>query len=570
MRTLNRFLAAALLSLLFSSLLLSQAENVPTIHPIYTFLKRMEVRSIIDHYHDAILPLSRKEIGEFLKEIGKKSDQLTEAEQSYLTDFTSEFQYDVTGSAEGLHSLIDPSEESSGASPGGIFAQREKFLYLYADTNLTFFVNGLLAFDARRITGDNLGNEHAEFVQLGGRLRGTIYRRLGFYLQGTNAQFYGSRELLFRDRVINQAYTLRVADAKNFDFAEGYVRYDGGIVSAQLGRERLLWGNGYDQQMVISDNARIFDFIRADAQYKSLKYTFMHGWLIGSRSQIVFTLPSDTSARFSEPLNADKYIAAHRLEFSFPHLFDIGGQEMVIYGNRAPDLAYLNPVTMIESAQRSRDERDNVLWAFDIQTHFLPGLELTGMILFDDIHFSEFFKPRWYNRYGYQAGMMLTDPLMIPNTSIMIEWTRIEPYVFAHDRSRDGNYGSLGAILGPRIGPNADSWFFRADYLPMRNLFLSVRVLLQRNGKNVVDSAGRLIKNVGGDFLQGHRPSDPLDKVFLDGILVKTRRVDLIATYEIVNQLWLDAWYLYESANNTSLGIVDINHTFGARIRMEL
>jgi hypothetical protein len=243
---------------------------------------------------------------------------------------------------------------------------------------------------------------------------------------------------------------------------------------------------------------------------------------------------------------------------------------MVIYGNRAPDLAYLNPVTMIESAQRSRDERDNVLWAFDIQTHFLPGLELTGMILFDDIHFSEFFKPRWYNRYGYQAGMMLTDPLMIPNTSIMIEWTRIEPYVFAHDRSRDGNYGSLGAILGPRIGPNADSWFFRADYLPTRNLFLSVRVLLQRNGENVVDSAGRLIKNVGGDFLQGHRPSDPLDKVFLDGILVKTRRVDLTATYEIVNQMWLDAWYLYESTNNTSLGIMDINHTFGARIRMEL
>ncbi len=554
----------------FSALpLLGQAENVPATHPVYDFLKRMEVKGIIDHYHDAILPLSRREVGEFLDRIKAKADRLTDAEQGFLAYYLSQFQFDRTGSTEGFHSLIDSPDSSFGQSVGQIFTNREKYLYMYTDTSVTFFVNGLLTVDGRGITGDALGSQNTEFVQFGGRIRGTIYNRLGYYLQATNAQFKGSRDLLFRDRVISQAYTLGVTDTKSFDFAEGYVRYDGGIVSAEIGRERLLWGNGYDQKMIVSDNVRVFDCIRMDAQYKSLKYTFMHGWLLGTRSYLTFTLPSDTSAKFTEPLNADKYIAAHRLEFSFPHLFDIGGQEMVIYSNRAPDLAYLNPVTLIESAQRSRDERDNVLWAFDIQTHFVSGLELTGTLLLDDIHFSEFFKPYWYNRYGYQAGMMLTDPLMIHNTSVMVEWTRIEPYVFSHGRSRDDNYGSLGAVLGPRIGPNADSWFFRVDYLPKWNLSFSVRVLLQRNGENVVDSTGHLIKNVGGDFLQPHRDSDPLEKIFLDGIRVNSRRVDVLASYEVVRQIWFDAWYLYESVETPSAGTSDINHTFGVRVRTE-
>jgi hypothetical protein len=546
-----------------------QVENVPINHPVYIFLKRMEVKGIIERYHDAILPISRREVGKFLKDIQQQSLRLSESETGYLTDFLSEFQFDIDGTTKGFSSLIDSPEPSSGAPPGGLLSNREKYLYLYSDSSLSFFVNGLLTFDARRIRGDALGSEHTEFIQFGGRIRGTMYDRLGYYLQGTNAQFWGSRELLERDRIISQTHALYTTDAQNFDMSEGYVRYDGGIVSAQLGTERVLWGNGYDQQMVLSDNVRPFPFVRADAQYKALKYTFLHGWLLGTRSGLVFTLPSDTSAKFLEPLTADKYFVGHRIEFSFPRLFDVGFQEMLIYSNRSPDLAYLNPLIVIESAQRARDERDNTFWVFDMQTHFLPGAEFTGTLLFDDLHFGEFFKPRWYNRYGYQLGAMFTDLPGVPNTNLMIEWTRIEPYVFAHDRSRDDNYSSGGSILGPRIGPNSDSWFVRADYLPARNLFLSLRVTLERHGANIVDASGHLLKNVGGDFLQPHRPDDPTDRIFLDGILMKTRRLQALATYEIVNQMWLEGWYEFESIKNETDGSLDENQTFGIRLRTE-
>jgi hypothetical protein len=266
---------------------------------------------------------------------------------------------------------------------------------------------------------------------------------------------------------------------------------------------------------------------------------------------------------------ADKYFAAHRIEFSFRGLFDIGGQEMVIYSNRSPDLAYLNPVTLIESAQRSREERDNVFWAFDIQTHFLKNLELHGTFLLDDLNFPDLFTDVWTDRHAVQVGILYADPVGIRNTNLIVEYTRVKPYVFSHSRSRDDDYTSLGASLGPSIGPNADEWFFRVDCLPLRNLSISARVTLVRHGENVYDATGRLLRNVGGDILQPHREIDPERSPFLDGILKKTRRLNLIVSYEFVNQMWLDALVESESVKNTSTDSKQENTTTVLRIRTE-
>jgi hypothetical protein len=546
-----------------------QVENVPATHPVYLFLERMETRHIIEGYHDAVLPISRSEVSSFLKTIHDHAEELTGAEREYLSTYLSEFQYEVTGELYGFGALIGSETPADTLGTWDLFENREKFLYLLADSNVALFFNGLLTLDVRSRGGDELDGEDAEFIQFGGRFRGTVYNRLGYYLQGTNAQFWGSRSLLRRDPLIRHAHTINVLDTQNFDFVEGYVRYANDIFSAQVGRERVLWGLGADQQMVASANVPVYDFIRADAQYKSLRYTFIHAWILGTSGTVRFSIPSDTSTVFNEPVNADKYFAAHRLGLTFPKVVDVGFQEVVVYGNRGVDLAYLNPVTLIESVQRSRGERDNVLWVVDLETHFLRGMQLSGTFLFDDIHFGEFFEPRWYNRYAYQGSLLLTDPLFVPNTNLIVEYTRVEPFTFSHNRSREATFSSGGSILGPRIGPNADAWYFRIDWLPAWNVGISLRTSFERSGENVYD-AGILAKNVGGDILVPHRPTDPENRVFLDGILMKRNTVEALASYEFVNQLWLDGWYLFESMKDGGTGTTTRNHTFGARLRTEL
>jgi hypothetical protein len=569
-RLLKGLLFALLLHSSLWTVLFAQAENVPVYHPVYIFLKRMEVRGIIEKYHDAVLPLGRKEVGRFLVEIKSSSSKLTDAEHGFLEKYMREFQFDITGSLEGFHSLINSEFPVESDGPGQVFADREKFLYALSDSNLSFFANGLLTVDGRGVFGDALGNRNTEFVQFGGRFRGTILNHLGFSLQGTNAQFWGSREVLFRDPVISQSFALGTTNAHNFDFVEGYARYDAGIVTAQVGRERVLWGAGYDQKMIASENVRVYDFIRADAKYKSLKYTFLHAWILGRRDNLLFTLPNDPGSTYVEPVVADKYFAAHRIELSLRRLFDVGFQEMAIYSNRAPDLAYLNPITLIESAQRSREERDNVLWAFDMQTRFLDDLEFSGTFVLDDFNIPDLGTDIWSNRFSYQAGMYYANPFSIRNANLMLEYTRVEPFVYSHNRSRENDYGSLGMPLGPRIGANADSWFMRFELLPSRNLIMQMSVWIERQGRNEVDSLGRLVRNVGSDILQPHRDIDPLYKKFLDGILFKTTRVQFFASFEFVRQLWLEGMFEFESVRNVTQGTETQNKTVMGRLRVEL
>ncbi len=549
---------------------LCQAENVPAENPVYNFLKKMSVEGLIQGYSSTIIPISRREVAGYLKTLDMERAHLSTSEQGWLDDYLSEFHYDIAGNTEGIHRLIDSEEPSTGDALLATFSNREKYLYHTYDSSLSFFLNGLLDVEYRGIHGDDLGNADAAYLQLGARMRGTIGDRLGYFLQLTNAGFRGSRELLQRDRILSQSHALSVTNARNFDFAEGYARYDGGIVSAQVGRERLLWGSGYGEKLTISDNIGLFDFLRADVHYKAFRYTFMHAWLMGQESDVPFTLPSDTSATFYEPTAADKYLAAHRFELSFPKVLDIGFQEMVIYSNRAPDLAYLNPLMLLESAQRARGDRDNTFWLFDLRTHFLHNLELTGTILYDDFNLPDLFSGKWSDRYGWQAGMYYADMFDIPNTALMVEYTRIQPYVFSHGRSRDDNYTSLGRLIGTPIGPNADNLFFGLDYWPLRNLTFSLRVNLMRKGLNVVDSTGRLIRNVGGDVFQPHRDTDPEMITFLDGNLEKVRTVQVGAVWEIVNQWWLGFQLLFESMEQATGGIRSTNTTGIAHLKVEL
>jgi hypothetical protein len=547
----------------------AQQENVPISSPVYNFLKRMEVKGVIERYHDAVLPLSRSDVAEFLTKADENKNLLSAGERGWLDDFLAEFRYDISGKTERFHRLIDHEQKSFEAAAAETFSNREKFLYFHSDSSLSFFANLLLDVDARMINGDALGKEHTEYLQFGGRFRGTILDHLGYYAQWTNAAFWGSRELLYRDPVISQIHALGVGNVQNFDIAESYLRYGTDVVSLQVGRERLLWGTGYDQKMTLSDNVRPYDFVRFDARYKSIKYSFVHAWLVGTPGLVTFTVAADTSARFGEEVAADKFYVAHRVEFALSGLFDLGFQEMLIYSNRSPDLAYLNPFAIIESSQRSRGERDNAYWAFDIQLHFIPNIEVSASIAFDDINVPIMFSDKWNAMHAWQLGLFYADPFGIPNTSLMAEYTRIEPYMFTHARSRDDNYTSLGRNLGPRIGPNADSWFFRADYLPLHNLSFSARASFDRKGENTYDANGQVVKNVGSSELLPHRGVDPETKIFLDGALFKTRTLDFRVSWEIVNQLWLEGRLLNESVKQADTGFSNANNTLLFHLRTE-
>jgi hypothetical protein len=558
-----------LLSVAAPGISTAQVENVSAYDPIYTFLKRMELKGMIESYHSAIIPLSRGEIAGFLQKIYERKSELPSVDQDILAKYLVEYQYDITGSMEGFQQFFNFSNQTMSESFMQIFTDKEKYLYAYNDSTLSFFVDGLLTIDGRKSVGDALGNDHAEYVQFGGRIRGTIHNSLGYYIDGTNAQFYGSRAVLERDKLLNQDYTLHVGDAKNFDHVESYLRYEAKPVSVELGRERLLWGTGYGDKTILSDNVRPFDAMRFDAQYKLLKYTFMHGWLLGNRSYLQFSLPTDTATKFTEPVDDDKYIVAHRLEVSFPHAIDIGFNEMMIYSNRSPDLAYFNPIQLLESTQRNRDERDNAFWAFDARVHWIPGWEIQGSALFDDLNF-----PKWgtndvQNKAALQAGILGVDPFGVPFTNIAVEYTHIDPYTFSHSRSRDNNYSSDGNTLSHHIGPNSDSWFCKVENFWSRQLHTVISYENVRHGDDIYGANGQLILNVGGNIFQPWRSTDSQYKDFLGGNFQRIQYISIAASYELYRQMFLEGWYRLDHTDNVTLRYTAETKDFGMDLRLD-
>ncbi len=542
----------------------SQAENVHASHPIYSFFKRMEIKKIIDKYHDAIIPLSRKEITKYILEIDKEQDRLTETEICILKDLKIEFSFDIKKSLFDSYNLFNSETEILNVEVSEIsFSEKQKYIYSYHDSVLTFFVDGLLSAGYRG-ANDETFNSSAEYIEWGGKLRGSISGNFGYYLHLTNAQFWGSRNVLTRDKRISQSFALNTIDAKNFDFVEGYARYDAGIISLQIGRERLLWGNSYGTKLIISDFPRVFDAIRFDGVYKNIKYTFMHAWILGKQ----YFRKIDIGLGF-EPIVPDKYFAAHRLEYSFSNVLDLALQEITIYSNRSADLGYLNPFTFFESVQRSRQERDNGFLSIDFQFRPFRGYEIQGTLFFDDIHFTKWGTNRWENKYAYQIGVMGVDPLNIPNISVMVEYTRVEPFTYSHDRSLDNDYGSNGILLGTQIGPNADSWYFRIDKFITSRITTAISLELQRSGENIYDTNGNLIKNVGGDFLVPHRPSDSIFKDFLGGNFQKKYISQFHLSYEFINQFYIDLNYQYLVMKTVKKPINNESHDFTGTLRME-
>lgn len=542
----------------------SKAENVPANHPVYNFLKRMELKNIISNYHDAVLPLSRQEVAQFILQVQENKTQLTNTENDFLKDYLIEFEFDIKKSFDNSFSLFGRGYDVISGMVRGTFHNQEKHMYIYTDTNFTIFVDGLMNIDFRRSTGNGL-HANASFVELGPRLRGTIYDKLGYYFQLTNAQFWGSRQVLQRDKRIAQSYALATPEVNNFDFVEGYLKYDAGIISAQVGRERVLWGNSYGDKLFISDYHRIFDALRLDAEYKIFKYTFLHGWLLGKPGEFLKLSNGDI-----EPVVADKYIAAHRFEFALNNYFNLGIQELSIYSNRSVDLGYLNPLTFFESVQRSRGERDNGFLAFDIQFRPFRGYEIQSTLFFDDIEIPKLGKDRWENKYAFQLGLMAVDPLNIPNTNLKVEYTRVDPYMFSHNRSRENEYSSINVLLGTQIGPNAESYFFSLDHFLTNRLTLTTQFEIQRSGENLYDSSGILVKNVGGDFLQPLRPGlDTPPIKFLDGILYKKWKWQFFLNYEIINEVMFEFRYEWNSTKAEGINPNQAFHNFGTTLKVD-
>jgi hypothetical protein len=353
---------------------------------------------------------------------------------------------------------------------------------------------------------------------------------------------------------------LKEEKSSNFDFTEAYLRADLTWFNLEFGKERVLFGNGYSDQLMLSDNAPAFDLLKLDLHYKAVRYLFLHGSLVQDSAAFPGTLPG-------EPEPRNKYIAMHRLQISLWDVVNFGASEMTIYQRTTPEWAYLNPINFYKSAEHAQGDRDNSFLNFDLELYPAHDFKLYTTLLIDDIDFSKLGTTWWGNELGMQGGVFLTEPLGLANLDAVVEYTRIEPYVYSN-RTDGLAYTNNNLSLGDRIGPNSDQWFFQIQYRPIPSLRTWLGYSGVRHGDNIVEN-GVVTKNVGGNVLQGHRETDSDEAPFLDGKLLRFDVIQLRAAFEPVNNLIIYGTYEYRKTTEYATDARSVDNYASIRVQLE-
>ncbi len=503
-----------------------QVEHVPVVHPVYDFLARASVRGMLGDFSLASLPLQRKEIAKALAMLAKVGEeQLGHADMVLLKKYCREFlEYQTPSAAV----VLSPSDSTQILFDYLLSDNVEKYLYHYEDSTDAVSVVPLGSLEYRKLQSDSAGS--AVLGQVGFRLYGTISGHVGYLLQLTNGSVLGGeRRVALHDPTLRRNVKFGELNS-DFDFTESHVRVDYDRFYAIIGRETRLAGAGYFNHMLLSNGAPTFDAVTVGARFERFDYRFMHGGLLaqplsGATSGATVVIPS-------------KYFAMHRFAFH-----DTWGElaitESVVYSERGADLAYLNPLSFFKSIEHAQRDRDNPALAFDATVRPVNGVEIRGSFYLDDLRFEKIGTDYWGNKSAWNIGAMYASD---NNVDFAAEYAVVYPYTFSHFNSQNAVTND-GLQMSGSIPPNSDRlsamlrWWWGQRY----PIVLTVSSL--RHGRNMYDSEGALLHNVGGDIHQTRRWEDSENAPFLDGDLEHRFAVELQGGVELVRGFSMRVYY---------------------------
>ena len=474
----------------------AQSADVPLYHSVYPFLERL-VNFMPNHALDLhVIPISRDRVRQILQSAKASSLVLSHADGALLGQYLAEFSDPAPGEAK-----------HKSAERNFVRYQEERaqlFLDLY----------GIQRFEIRRGDFDKDESEVSR-TQAGIRMRAHLPPRLLIATDFNNTLERGTADTTERfDPDTGLPVSLSGSSAFRAG-SIGYARLDLRWLELEAGRNYFSWNVSPLNQLALNQRNEPFDLVRLDARWKKFRFIFAHGWL---RS------------------NAQKYVAAHRLEAIFFSKLLLAVGETVIYGNRGPEFQYLNPFMLYHAAEQLLGDRDNNVVTFDFAYFLGRGVKLYGELFIDDLSLEFPIGTYFGNKLAYLAGVYWVQPFGWRTGDLRLEWARVDPYVYTHDDSVNiYEQNSIG--LGASFGPNADRYVVATGWQPHRDLRFDAQLSFRRKGQ--------------GDLFTPHSPEDGDAKGFLSGTIIKTWGMNLKVEDQIYRDIYVGLEFDWQRDSNT-------------------
>ncbi len=518
-------------------------ENVAVSHPVYIFLSRFEAMGVLEHKSLSSLPLQQMEIEDCLKLIDARRSELSVSEIRLLDMYLKEFC--ISDACENAVVFYSPSDSTQVFS-SELFSNKEKYIYRYSYDSTKISLVPLAAMDNMF---DISNKERSHVGTLGVRFYGTLTNSVGFKLQATNGRLIsGSRALASED--INYAKSIKFTRLEDdIDFSESHLNYRNKWFFASIAKETKLEGAGLDQRAFISDVSPNMDALTLAAKFSNFEYSFMHGSLIAQKDG-----EYDMGFLGSIP---PKYMAFHKIAVR-PSWGEVALVEQVIYSNRYPELAYLNPIGFLKSIEHSLHDRDNSLMGLFFTVRPFARFQLKGSYLLDDIIFEKVGTGYWSNKMAYNFSAEYALPRGI---DIGAEYARVEPFTYSHFNVQN-SVTNDGKMVGSNLLPNSDRIMLRTRYWWGERYPLELKFSFTRHGRNIFQGDS-LIYNAGGDPLQTRRSNDPMEIDFLTGDVQREFAIELSTAYELFRSFYVIGYLRHSNINGLSNQSCRIIFRFG-------
>ncbi len=553
-----------LLGLLYTSDLYAlNPVTVPIHDPVYEFLDRMETLGVLRNLVDGVRPMDRGRISGFLRDLDAKRERLTTIDRQRLDNLLADYRHDLDKTIPyphivGAHRWYQPLSgwKQFKSDAARLLHRRqpeaENHFIVWEDPFNSFYMDVTAAYTYdRRNDGKSRWSLAQTFTG-----RGTFGERFGY---AGHFQFSGVRgddgykEL---DPLINGAWYLLEQNTLFTDRAGGEISYYSPYINLRFAQHPLTWSLGQSGQLILSDNVEQYPYFAISKQWKWATFHSMHAKLFAQTNGETV----DGQAVYPE-----KWLATHRFEFSPSRRMAFSITDMILYGNRGLEWAYLVPFTIYRSSEHKLRDRDNAFMAVDGEIRIANGVKLYGSILLDEWKTRKIFTDWYGNKHGFLAGAHAADPFGLSNTELRVEYVAIMPWVYTHTYDIN-TFINDGRSLGYWAGPNSEVIYLHGLKDWTQRLRTGLRCRQWKHGANDPN------ENIGGDILLGHddllgEQTAPREtRQFLEGILRTERQAEFYVRYEFLNDLWLD--FAYKKQHVETENAPDENHSeahFGIR-----
>jgi hypothetical protein len=445
--------------------------------PVYQLLETAELRGALGTL-SAVRPYSRSQVIVLLDRLYEAREKLSEGEQAVLMATRQRFAEERDGLRHGNIAHRSDGESVRGLAVGvdvqadprlNVNSAEDWYLdsvfrpYLRGDLGPWLSYLGVFGFTFDRVASEEVASEAEAWIP--------AFAPYGFTKQ------WDARHISFGTPRYGHGY----ADYPTISYdLETEIAAELLQNNLQLGfaRQRREWGIG-DGSLTLGGSARPFIGAEIHAQ--------MAPWAVGH-----FLFGSLNNWHDEGNPTYQKMLALQRLElFPLPWLYvSVTG---TVLGAKRLELMYLSPLIFGVLAQDLMDNVDNVGVGVDVAFTVPPIGKAYFSFYADEMEFTSFHnlftRPR--NMFALQGGFKVPIP-GLPFTSVTLQYTKIEPFTYAHYPTDypdyqipvDTAYTHDGENLAYHLWPNSDEFLVKFASVPFPNFLAGLEYRLIRHGDN--------------------------------------------------------------------------------------